>query len=270
MKDPHEMTFGELKSWLSDRLQLRGVAAADIDIRRDEAPYERPVQLWKAATGEFHNNFLRAVLDLISDAAAVPWDAKSFNELALLIEAGNFWEAVRPLEDIAHSKHLMRVAHGPQLHMLALRTLLALGWKGTPDFWLAQKELVAGRWPGVIFDGLAQHGLMKAFVQLPVLATSTETMRQILDLFPGIMRDLKVNMLELQEMSRRIVADLSTEAAESLREWFRLHNYPLTAEVESKHPLLQAALRSFLGSDSAPKATTPILCKQAESNLLAA
>ncbi len=269
MKNPHEMNFGELKRWLSDRLQLRGAAAADIDIRRDEAPYERPVKLWTMGTGEFRNDFLRAVLDLIAEAAAAPWEPKHFHELALLIEAGNLWEAVKPLEGIAHSRHLLQHEHGAQFHMLALRTLLALGWKGTTDFWLAQNELVAGRWPEIIFDGLAQNDLTAAFAQLPKLATDTETMRRILNLLPGIMRDLKLNMLNLQGESRRIVANLAPEASAALREWFRLRNYPLISVVESKHPALYAALYTFHGADNTPKAIRSKLCTPAEPELLA-
>ena len=157
MKDPRQMTFTELKQWLADRLQMRGAAVADIDSRRDEAAYERPVELWKSGTDEFRNNFKQAVMDLITEAGDKPWQPEHFNELGLLLEAASLWEAIRPLETIAQSRQLLRHETGQQLQMLSLRTLLALGWKGTLDFWLAQKESVGTRWPAIIFEGLRKR-----------------------------------------------------------------------------------------------------------------
>jgi hypothetical protein len=68
---------------------------------------------------------------------------------------------------------------GAQLHILALRTLLALGWKGTPDFWRSQKELVGQHWPEIIFKGLVLHDLRMGFEALPELIASQEAMRGV-------------------------------------------------------------------------------------------
>jgi hypothetical protein len=260
MKDPREMTFSELKKWLSDRLQMRGTAAADINIRRDEAPYERPVELWKSGDDDFCNRFKRAVIALIEEAAATPWEPAHIHELGLLVEAANLWETVRPLEDIAQSRRLLVHEHGPQLHMLTLRTLLALGWKGTPDFWLAQKELVGSRWPGIIFEGLARQDLQMAFDRLPELVTNRETMREILNLFPGLMRDLKIGISSLREMCLRILANLPPDAAQVMQEWFRLRNYALSNGLKQTNPTLVVALRVLLRGESEPKIFSARLC----------
>ena len=74
MNDPRNMTFNELKTWLRDRLQMRGTAAADISIRHDEAPYEQPAKLWQSGNDTFRINFMRAVMDLIAEAGAAPWE----------------------------------------------------------------------------------------------------------------------------------------------------------------------------------------------------
>jgi len=270
MKDRRDMTFSELKTWLSDRLQMRGTAAADINIRRDEAPYERPVEFWKSGDDEFCNNFKRAVMDLVAEAGAGPWEPAHFHELGLLLEAADLWEAVGPLEDIAQSRRLLEHDHGPQLHMLALRTLLALGWKGTLDFWLAQKELVGTRWPGIIFEGLAQQDVEKAFDQLPGLVTNLETMREVLNLFPGLMRDLKIGLLTLRERCRSVVGKLHPEAAEAMRDWFRLRNYPLVAPVRQVNLSLIVALRSALADESEPRVRSPMLCGRSNGDCVLA
>jgi hypothetical protein len=270
MKDPRNMTFNELKTWLRDRLQMRGTAAADISIRRDEAPYEQPAKLWQSGSDTFRINFKRAVIDLIAEAGAAPWEPAHFNELGLLVEAANLWEAVTSLEDIAQSKRLLEHDHGPQLHMLALRTLLALRWTGTLDFWLAQKEAVGARWPGVIFEGLARQDVDLAFGQLSELVSSRETMREILHLFPGLMRDLRLGVSTLRERCRSVVDKLPPDAAAAMREWFRLRDYPIELPAAQVNLSLIVAIQNVLVQESEPRFRTPMLCGRSEGNCVPA
>ena len=270
MKDPRNMTFNELKTWLRDRLQMRGTAAADISIRRDEAPYEQPAKLWKAGNDEFRMSFKRAVMDLVAEAGATPWEPAHFSELGLLIESANLWEAVTPLEDIAQSRRLLGHAHGPQLHMLALRTLLALRWTGTLDFWLAQKELVGARWPGIIFEGLAQQDVDLAFGQLPELVTSRETMREILHLFPGLMREHRLGISTLRERCRRVVDKLHPDAAEAMRDWFRRRNYPIELPSRQVNLSLITAIQIVLAQESEPRFRSPMLWGLSKGNCVPA
>lgn len=205
MKDPLTMTPGELKDWLSNRLRMRGPASTGLDLRGDEAPYERPLHIWKTAKGNFQHEFLRAILALVEDAAVKAWDTNSFDQLVRLIEAGRIHEATAVLEAIAHSRILLTFRHGAQLRMQALRTLLALGWTGSLDFWQAQAEVIGVQWPGLIFKGLARHSIESAFSSLPSLAVDAKAMRQVLDLFPGLMRAQKLSLFYLRELSRNTV-----------------------------------------------------------------
>lgn len=270
MKDPQNMTFNELKTWLRNRLQMRGTAAADISIRRDEAPYEQPAKLWESGSDTFRLDFKRTVMDLVAEAGAAPWEPAHFNELGLLIEATNLWEAVTLLEEIAQSKRLLEHDHGPQLHMLALRTLLALRWTGTLDFWLAQKEAVGARWPGIIFEGLARQDVDLAFGQLSELVTSRETMREILQLFPGLMRDLRLGISTLHERCRSIADKLPPDAAAAMREWFRLRNYPIELPARQVNLSLFVAIQSVLAHESEPRFRSPMLCGWSEGNCVPA
>jgi hypothetical protein len=256
------MTFNELKTWLRDRLQMRGLGAANVSTRRDEAPYEEPVKLWKSGADEFRNDFKRAVLDLVTEASEKPWEPVHFHELGLLLEAAALWEAVAPLEDIAQSRRLLQQEHGPQLHMLALRTLLALRWTGTLDFWLTQKELVGGRWPSIIFEGLAHQDVDLAFAQLPRLVANREGMREILNLFPGLMRELKLGISALREKCQRVLGKLHPDAAGAMREWFQLRSYPLEPPIQHVNVTLVVALKSVLGDESEPRILSPTLCSR--------
>jgi hypothetical protein len=231
------MTFNELKTWLRDRLQMRGTAAADISIRHDEAPYEQPAKLWQSGNDTFRINFMRAVMDLIAEAGAAPWEPAHFNELGLLIEATNLWEAVTPLEDVAQSKRLLEHDHGPQLHM---------------------------------FEGLARQDVDLAFGHLPELVTSRETMREVLHLFPGLMRDLKLGVSTLRERCRSVVDKLPPDAAAAMREWFRLRNYPIELPAGQVNLSLIVAIQSVLVHESGPRFRSPMLCGRSEGNCVPA
>jgi len=260
MKDPKDMTFNDLKTWLRDRLQMRGAAAADINFRIDEAPYERPVQLWKSGSDEFRDNFKRAVLALIEEVGKGAWSPEHFHELALLIEEANLKDASRPLETIAQNRSLLKHETGQQLHMLALRTLLAVGWTGSLDFWLAQEELVGDRWPGIIFDGLAQQDVALAFDKLPELVDNQKTMRGILDLFPGLMRDLRLGISTLSCHCSSIVSKLPPDAAQAMRNWFSVRKYPLDERMLTVNSSLIIGIRKNLPSgESAPRHLSPFL-----------
>lgn len=229
MKDPLTMTFNEFKSWLRDRLHLRGDATADIDLRREEAPYERPLTLWKSCPDEFRNDFKRSVEDLVEEAVKTPWELQPFHELSLLLEMAHFYEAVTPLERVAYSGTLLQSGGGGHLHMLVLRSLRALGWKGSPEFWNKQQTLIGKQWPGTVFAGLAGQGVAKAFRQLPQLAQDQQGMVQVLELFPGLMRKERLGIAELAKHSRSVLNDLNASAAKALEDWFKLQDCPLVS-----------------------------------------
>jgi hypothetical protein len=246
---------------------MRGPASADLDLRRDEAPYERPLQLWKTAEENFHHEFLRAVLALVEEAAAQLWEPESFDQLVRLIEAGKIGEATVVLEAIAHSRRLLITEEGAQLHMQTLRTLLALGWTGSLEFWLSQRAVVGARWPGLIFKGIARHSLEVAFAQLPLLAVDAKAMRQILDLFPGLMRDRKLTLFDLQELSRDIINCLPANSAQLLREWFAFRNAPLPAIINVVHISLKTVLALELGGPVIARTRYAALVESTEQEL---
>lgn len=263
MKTPCTMNFNELKSWLSDRLQHRSGALADISMRRDEAPFEKPAMLWKSGSEEFRSNFKRAILDLIDEAAAKPWDATHFHELCRLIETADLWEAVRPLESAAQSGRLLRGGQGKQLQMLALRTLLGLNWKGSRDFWLAQKEKVGEQWPSIIFVGIAQHNLDEAMGQLPELVHTRDAMLEILNHCPGLMRELRLGLSSLRDKCQQVMGKLNPEAAQAMQEWFRLEKCPLGTPRQQVSSTLFHAVQVLLNNhkeDPQPKFNSPFLC----------
>jgi len=134
--------------------------------------------------------------------------------------------------------------------MLALRTLLGLRWAGTPEFWREQAASVGARWPGLVFHGLAEHGLQLAAAELPDLIRDAKGMREVLDHFPGLLRDLGIGVGKVKEACLPILPKLPHEAEAELRKWLTDREAPLP---ERHHAELWAALEKRLDGDIGPR-----------------
>ena len=253
MKDPRAMDSIELKVWLGQHLQNGEDAGTNLAIRREEAPYEEPALLWKSESGNYRKNLPLAVNDLLNEAVSKPWTPIAFNELMRLVEATRLKEVENSIERIVRKRMFLTADMGMQLHMQALRTLLALGWNGTLNFWFVQEKLLKNQWPALIFKGLSRHGLDVAFAHLPSLAVNKTAMQNILNLFPRIMEIESGGIAKLWERINVAKSELSAETAALAIEWFRLQNYPpLKSYVNPRYNSLLTAVRGIIG-DINPK-----------------
>jgi len=253
------MTSNELKQWLRDRLNFRGAPAAEINTRRDEAAYEYPAVVWQRAEDELRNDFRRTLIELVKESASGDWTLEGFHELMRLLEATSLYEAVQPLQEITTSLRNVSTTEAIQRRMLTLRTLLSLGWKGTPDFWLSQIEAIGSKWPELIFLGLAQHDLRMAFERLPDLLDKGP-IDDVLMTFPIVMERADGGISAMHRLAQRVIGLLRPADADKLREWFAQQEYPLEQEQLDSTWKLRVALRSFFGNNLAPRARTPKLC----------
>ncbi|MBM4044524.1 MAG: hypothetical protein FJ279_05365 [Planctomycetes bacterium] len=223
MRDLAGMTFEQLRNWLRDRMLLRGLAAADIDRRRDETPYDAPLAHWRKADDAFRQNLARAAISLLEEIPAEGWPPEHCHNLVTLIEEAGMSGAIERLKDIVFSQAWLRGASGPQLHMLALRTLLGLGWKGDPNFWIRQPEQLASEYPELVFRGLLEHGLDIAFSRLNDVVRDPEAMRRVLWLFPRLVEIHGLGKLRAAAASAARRA--SEDVAEEIERWFRVSDY---------------------------------------------
>ena len=225
MPDLQNMSFADLRAWLSDRLQLRGPAATDINQRIDEPAYERPLAEWEEGEGDFRDRLERACTALVSDVAENQWATDHAHNLAALIEQAEMVRAIPPLETAARTKAWLFGADGPQRHMIALRALLGLNWRGEPNFWLQHHELLGRRYPEMAFKGLLQQGHEPAFARLGEVADSPEAMRQVLILFPSLITSIGIERLRGLLV---IAADsITREVYVAIAEWGRARGYDL-------------------------------------------
>ena len=218
-----QLTFGQLRDWLSDRLQLRGLAAATINRRRHEPAYEFPLQTWHAGNDAFRRRFVRAVNQILKDCTQNPWRPDHFHNLAALIEEGRIDSAARILKEIAYSHRWLRRTNGRWLHMLVLRTLLGLGHKMTPEFWLDENRRLHNEYPELIFRGLLAHGFEQASSGLNQIAQNADSIRRILNLFPSL---IDTNGLDnIKQFATDALPSLPDNIAREIRNWFPQWDY---------------------------------------------
>ena len=218
-----QLTFGQLRDWLSDRLQLRGRPAATINRRRHEPAHEFPLQNWDAGNDAFRRRFARAVNQILRDCAQNPWHPDHFHNLAALIEEGRIDSAARILKEIAYSHRWLRRTNGRWLHMLVLRTLLGLGHKLTREFWLDENRRLHNEYPELIFRGFLAHGFEHAFSGLNQIAQNPESMRRILNLFPSL---IDTNGLDkIKQLATAALPSMPDNIACEIRNWFPQWDY---------------------------------------------
>jgi hypothetical protein len=236
---------------------MKGSAALAINVRHDESPYEKPSALWKTGDATFRERLVQVVRDFLMESTEGRWSPESFHQLCFLIEACPLPRLEPALEDLIQERRLLRLEDGAQLHMLTLRTLLGLGWKGSPAFWRSQQPIIGERWPSILFEGLSQHGLPLAFDALPELARDPQAMREIQNLFPNLMRNLRVSINDLANEAARISHSLHSEPAALLQEWFTLRKVTFRSLPRTRwNPTLISAVNRDLGSESAPRFRT--------------
>jgi len=218
-----QLTFGQLRDWLSDRLQLRGRPAATINRRRHEPAHEFPLQNWDAGNDAFRRRFARAVNQILRDCAQNPWHPDHFHNLATLIEEGRIDSAARILKEIAYSHRWLRRTNGRWLHMLVLRTLLGLGHKLTREFWLDENRRLHNEYPELIFRGLLAHGFEQAFSRLNQIAQNADYIRRILNLFPSL---IDTNGLDkIKQLATDALPSVPDNIAREIRNWFPQWDY---------------------------------------------
>lgn len=231
MPDIEAMTFQELTVWLRDRLQRRGLAGAGISQRGQEMPYDAPLSAYTAGERSLREDLERACEQLLSEVTVDGWAAEHVHYLLALVERGQMLGTQKWLEGIACGKRWLARPDGRRLHMLALRTLLGLGWRGlSPQFWMQQHEHLGRDYPAIVFRGLTAHGVPNAFERLPEIATSREAVQPILRLMPSLIEQEGADAVT-QHVGNTIAA-LPSEVEDEIKVWFRSWGYEIPSADE--------------------------------------
>lgn len=102
--------------------------------------------------------FARAFYDLLFEAEESGFEVEAFHNLCELIEVVGLVQLHHPLHAIANRRKLHTQPNGPNLHMIALRTIQAIEQRiqspSSDFFWTSQPDDVKRRWPGLIYLGI--------------------------------------------------------------------------------------------------------------------
>jgi len=217
-------SIDELRGLLRGRFQMRGPGAADAGTREGEMPYDLPLELWKAADAARRRDLAEATRDLIAEVPGEGWTTRAAAWLVEFIDLARMVEAVDALEDAAETGRWLKSADDPpRCHMVLLRTLLDLGWKGAPRLWRSLPDEVAARYPELLFRGLLAHDEDEAYRRLPVLIPEAESARRAVDVLSAEVR--REGADAIRRKLRAIRSAFTPEAWAELAYWFDVHKW---------------------------------------------
>jgi len=237
-----DLNFDDLRTYVRDLLHERGPAGTDIDQFRQELPYHPLLRHYQQASDGLRDRLNRVGLALLEETAAETWPVESLHYLLTFIEEGRMESGIEALKSIVSSGAWLERPGGRQLQMLALRTLLGLGWLGDPNFWLRQGRLLAGEYPELIFRALVAHDVELAFEHLGEFAAWPAQAAHILRLYPSLIE--RHSLETVRALTSRAAAKLDPEVMIKIDAWFRQRGYGSIAPSVGENSKTQAEAES--------------------------
>lgn len=217
-------SIADIAEFLRQRFQERGPMAADSGTRETEFPYDLPLELWKQASAPQRRDMWQAAILLLGEIPGGHWTAEAVEWLVSFIDEAGMIEAVPALQDAVESGRWLKAQDDGLRHqMVALRTLLDLGWAGTPDFWRSLPDGLNARYPALAFRGLLKQGIDLAFAYLPDLATNARAVRRIVDVLSSLIREKGSDAV--CEKLRAVCPQLEREVVAEFERWFTVHGW---------------------------------------------
>ena len=267
MRALDDMDYQALRDYARDLLHQRGVAAGDIDRRRQELPYHPLLAQYEEGSEALRERLSRAMLALLKESAHGPWAIDVLHYLLVVVEETGSRAAIETLKSLVSSRAWMQQPDGKKRQMLALRTLLGLGWFGAPNFWLAQHRRLESSYPQLIFRALAEADLELAFDYFGALVLDAEQARDVLRLFPSLIERHSLEVV--RELTQQAARDLDPVVVNELSPWFAKRGYGSISSKETSRR--HSATRPTESSPGLQEISVPAGVKvHLEDNLLVA
>jgi len=219
-----DASIAEVADVLRQHFQLRGPMAPDPGAREIEFAYDLPLKWWREADGELRRSLVQASETLIKEIPRPDWSAEAVEALVTFIDLAEMDQLRFALQDAVESGRWLKAEDDGLRHqMVALRTLLDLGWAGTPGFWRNLPADLNARYPALAFRGLLEQGPGLAFAWLPHLATDPRAVRRIVDVLSSLIRD--EGSEAVCEKLRAVCPQLEHEVVAEFERWFRAHGW---------------------------------------------
>jgi hypothetical protein len=219
-------SIDELRDFLRGRFQEKGPWAADTGTRESEFPYDLPLELWRGADETLRRRITQATRDLVGEVPGEGWSADAVAWFAAFIDRADMVEAIPALQLAAEQGRWSKAPDdGPRCHMVALRTLLGLGWKGTPAFWHELPEEIAKRYPALAFRGLLAHDptMESAFAHLPSVVGDEAGVMRIIDVLSPLVR--RASTASVRQKLRSVFPKFTEDVQAEFQKWFDVHGW---------------------------------------------
>jgi hypothetical protein len=251
-------SINNLAAFLRGRFQMQGPWAADTGARESEFPYDLPLEVWKEADANMRRNLVQATQTLVGEIPGPGWSAEAIEWFVAFIDLADMQEVRAALADAAEKGRWLSCADdAPACHTVLLRTLLDMGWAGSPALWLHLPEEVQRRYPALAFRGLLADDMDAAFAYLRRVARDREAARQIVDALAGTMDDANTRR-EVRRQLSCLLSDLPREAADEFRKWFRVHRWGEISAGPARPRQRVAITRGHLNALGLSEAPTPV------------
>lgn len=253
----------EMRAWISARLRGEDTTVPG-DVRQGEPPYYLLAQIYPELDRDSRLYTRQVVQELLRDMSRNPnslWRGESGHALLLLTQRLGEKEFVPPVREMAEDGKFLVLSEeqgADDLHRRLLQSLIALGWKGTLEFWREQFERAPLRYSGLAFAGLSRIALQHAFGLLPDLPwDSKEVQGQMRVALRGLLPAHDHGLLG--QLMNRTKSQLPTTAwwmvCEFLPELSVFIEQPASFYFDV--PSVKATLAEFGQTDFSPKQLSP-------------
>jgi hypothetical protein len=259
----------ELQEWIGECLRGEDVQVP-IDFREGDRYYDLIELLYPRLKRSVREDIQSIVLENLEDLARnpeSPWRGEAGDELLLLAQSLCGDEIFDLLVEMAISQRLFAADEAAaviDLHYRVLQTLVALGYRGAPEFWRAQARLRPDRYAGVTFSGLAIIAPAQAIDWLAEIEWTDAVEDRILWALPGFVD--RGGLARMAALVERSWLRLPPRAQFAFRQFFAEEGHPLETEdrvleraaslVESLWPLLPSrahtAFQEFFAGEGCP------------------
>jgi hypothetical protein len=253
----------EMRAWISARLRGEDTSVPG-DVRQGEPPHYLFAQIYPELDRDSRLYTRQVVQEFLRDMSRNPdssWRGESGHALLLLTQRLGEKEFVLPIREMADDGKFFAPPEeqgAGDLHRRLLQTLIALGWKGTLEFWREQFERAPLRYSGLVFAGLSRIALQHAFGLLPDLPwDSREVQGQMRVALRGLLPAHDHGLLG--QLINRTKSQLPAAAwrmvCEFLPELSPFIEQP--ASLNWDLPSVKATLAEFGQTDFSPKQLSP-------------
>ena len=197
-----DLSKAELRDWISARLHSQDVLVPG-GFGQAEMPHFLLAQIYPKLSRHARQDMESIVEDFVHNMARhndSAWEGDAADELLLLAQTVCGGTTINQavigyIEEMAQSYRFFNADNDGQidLHYRLLQSLVALRWRGPPEFWHGQVRLAPDRYVGAAFSGLALISPKEAVALLTEIEWTDVVGDQIFTNLPDFLEEYQIS-----------------------------------------------------------------------------